>query len=337
VQATRSNYQGVHGGSRVPYLEYFTEAARREHRVLCDVRQSEQGTWFLRKRNRNIAIEVDPGLPVPVRPGFVWLPLGELLSLLAVDDLVNMDTRSVLACLPAGADNPRFPATAPAAATAPSLHSTQSLLSWIADVRERTEPQVERVRLVDLDRWRQDEWSISHESGRFFGVIGVRVEAAGREVSRWSQPMIEPSHTGLVAFLLTRIDGVPHVLVQCRTEPGFVDTAELAPSVQCAPETYEILPAELRPRHLDLVRDALAGDRRAVRFDALLSEEGGRFHHARTRHVIVETDQLAEGTGHRWVSESQLTALLRHSHYVNMQARSLLVCLRAMAALGART
>jgi oxidase EvaA len=149
--------------------------------------------------------------------------------------------------------------------------------------------------------------------------------------------MIAPAHTGLVAFLLTRIDGVPHILVHCRTEPGFVDTAELAPSVQCAPETYEILPAELRPRHLDLVRDALAGDRRAVRFDALLSEEGGRFHHARTRHVIVETEQLAEGADHRWVSESQLTALLRHSHYVNMQARSLLVCLRAMAAPGART
>ncbi|MFH4268324.1 NDP-hexose 2,3-dehydratase family protein, partial [Acinetobacter baumannii] len=56
VQATRSNYTRVHQGRAVPYLEYFVDA--RKHRVIADVRQSEQGSWFFQKRNRNMIVDV---------------------------------------------------------------------------------------------------------------------------------------------------------------------------------------------------------------------------------------------------------------------------------------
>src|SRR5262249_17485966 len=56
VQATRSNYTRVHRGSSIPYLEYFV--ATRRSGVLVDALQSEQGAWFLHKRNRNMVVEV---------------------------------------------------------------------------------------------------------------------------------------------------------------------------------------------------------------------------------------------------------------------------------------
>src|SRR5688572_22943980 len=43
VQATRSNYTKVHGGSAVRYLEYFAERSRGS--VLVDQLQSEQGSF----------------------------------------------------------------------------------------------------------------------------------------------------------------------------------------------------------------------------------------------------------------------------------------------------
>ncbi|RFU39357.1 NDP-hexose 2,3-dehydratase, partial [Actinomadura logoneensis] len=100
VQATRSNYTRVHRGRPVPYLEYFRtpSAAGRAARRLVDVRQSELGGWFLRKRNRNMVVEV--GADVEALPGFRWLTLHRLHRLLHRDDLVNMDLRSVLGCLP---------------------------------------------------------------------------------------------------------------------------------------------------------------------------------------------------------------------------------------------
>ncbi|MFC7892599.1 NDP-hexose 2,3-dehydratase family protein [Streptomyces sp. NPDC057381] len=315
VQATRSNYTGVHGGTRVPYLDHFLNAAAR-HRVVTDVHQSEHGSWFLRKRNRNMVVEVTED--VEAVPGFRWLPLAGLRQLLHVDDLVNMDTRSVLSCLPR-----RATGGTPA-------HPTADVLAWIERGRDDSGMTVERRPLGRLAGWRRDAGRITHESGRFFDVIGVRVEAAGREVGRWDQPMIAPHGVGVVAFLTARVDGVPHVLTQLRAEPGCADRAELAPTVQCTPGNYDALPAAARPAFLDDVLDA---DPRCIRFDTVLSDEGGRFHHSRSRHLVVELDEGAERPrrpGYRWLTLDQLHGLLRHGGRVNMQTRSLLACLSAL-------
>ncbi|MFL4945785.1 NDP-hexose 2,3-dehydratase family protein, partial [Streptomyces sp. MMS24-I31] len=44
----------------------------------------------------------------------------------------------------------------------------------------------------------------------------------------------------------------------------------------------------------------------------------------------AEDDDAYEDTDHRWVTLHQLTVLLRHSHYLNVQARSLVACLRSL-------
>lgn len=64
----------------------------------------------------------------------------------------------------------------------------------------------------------------------------------------------------------------------------------------------------------------------------MLSEEGGRFFHALNRYLIVETDQDVprDHPDHRWMTLHQLSDLLRHSHYVNVQARSLIACLHSL-------
>ncbi|MFE7839148.1 NDP-hexose 2,3-dehydratase family protein [Streptomyces sp. NPDC057474] len=313
VQATRSNYTGVHRGSAVPYLEYFREAGR--HRVLVDVRQSEHGSWFLGKRNRNMVVATDAD--IEVLAGFGWLTRAELEVLLGEDDLVNMDTRSVLACLPAGPGEER------------PAHALPDILRWITDVRALTELTVHRRPLHDLAQWRRGDGRISHLTGRFFDVIGVRVEAAGREVGQWSQPMIAPRGQGIVALLVTRIEGTLHALVQLRAEPGCADIAELAPTVQCTPRNYDHLPAAARPVFLD---EILGADPRSVLFDTMLSDEGGRFHHSSNRHLIVETTTRPEPPGFRWMTVGQLGELLRHSFYVNMQTRSMLACLHTVGA-----
>ncbi|MFI6640444.1 NDP-hexose 2,3-dehydratase family protein [Streptomyces sp. NPDC050504] len=318
VQATRSNYARVHRGAAVSYVEYFQQASR--YRVIADVRQSEQGCWFYGKRNRNIVVEVDDD--VEVLDGFHWLTLGQLHRLLVVDDLVNMDSRSVLACLPHpfGADGTDDAAPLPA-----------ELLSWITEARTRHDPRVERVPLNEVRHWHRSADRISHESGRFFSVIAVDVRAEGREVRGWSQPMVEPHGTGLSAFLTRRVDGILQALVHARVEPGYTDVLELAPTVQCTPENYTGLPAAARPALLDHV---LAAPPERILFDSVLSEEGGRFHHARNRYVVLAADparpEEPPGPDHRWIPLPELAALIRHSHYLNIESRTLLTCLQSL-------
>jgi oxidase EvaA len=338
VQATRSNYTRVHQGRAVPYLDRFLDPA---HRRVVDVRQSEQGAWFLQKRNRNMVVEVTDD--VEPLDGFRWMTLGLVHRLLGVEDMVNMDARTVLSCLPfagtglADAALVRDPFTRSLVRSCRpeegSLHAMGEILSWVTERRAGAEIFTRLVPLNALPDWRREAGRIRHHSGLFFDVIGVSVAAAGREVAQWMQPMIEPHGTGVVAFLVREIGGVLHVLVHARIEPGYLDVVELAPTVQCTPENYDLLPSSARPRFLDEVLRA-DGDR--IRYFTVMSEEGGRFHHARNRYLIVETD-LDPGLDlpdHRWMTLHQLVDLLRHSHYVNVQARSLVACLHSLFARG---
>ncbi|NEE17572.1 NDP-hexose 2,3-dehydratase, partial [Streptomyces sp. SID7499] len=102
-------------------------------------------------------------------------------------------------------------------------------------------------------------------------------------------------------------------------------------TVQYTPANYDHLPVAEQPPFLDLVRTARP-DR--IRYEAVHSEEGGRFLNAGSRYLVVEADEtqapLDPPPGYQWVTPGQLTSLVRHGHYLNVQARTLLACLGAM-------
>ncbi|TDB78121.1 NDP-hexose 2,3-dehydratase family protein [Micromonospora sp. KC723] len=338
VQATKSNYTRVHGGRSVPYLEYFM--APRRSRVLSDVLQSEQGAWFLHKRNRNMIIEVTED--VPLRPGFCWLTRDQLGALLKVDNLVNMDSRTVLAGYPFSEHDgsPERPVSArdggfhqllagyEGRPVTMSHRDIAEPLSWFTEVKTRYDLRRRRVPLNQVKNWICGPDRITHELGRYFSVIGVHVEAGSREVSRWSQPLLAPVGQGVVAFLLRRHRGEHQLLVQARTQAGTFDVVEMAPTVQCSPDNYRGLPEHRRPPFLDHV---LAAPRRRIRFDVVHSEEGGRFYHATNRYLIVEVDDdfpTVDRPDFTWMTIPQLAELARYGNYVNVEARNLLACLR---------
>ncbi|MGW0792286.1 NDP-hexose 2,3-dehydratase family protein [Streptomyces sp. NPDC002911] len=323
VQATRSNYTKAHKGADVRYLEHFVEGPARG-RVLTDVLQSEHGSWFFRKSNRNMLVEAAGD--VPPHDDFRWLTLGQIGELLRQDNVVNMDARTVLSCAPS-------PGTGTGTGTGTdadtlALHSDTELLSWFTSQRSGRHVTAERVPLSGIPGWKRGKWSTDHEEGRFFRVVAVSVQAGSREVSRWTQPLFEPTGLGVTAFLTRRVGGVPHVLVHARAEGGFADTVELGPTVQYTPSNYDHLPAADRPPFLDLVLNA---DPSHIRYEAIHSEEGGRFLNAESRYLFVEADEqeapLDPPPGYRWATPSQLSSLLRHNHYLNVQARTLLSCL----------
>jgi dTDP-4-dehydro-6-deoxy-alpha-D-glucopyranose 2,3-dehydratase len=316
VQATRSNYTKVHQGADVKYLEYFTDPRR--GRVVADVLQSEHGSWFFRKSNRNMIVEAVG--EVEVLDDFCWLTLGQLGELLRRDNVVNMDSRTVLACMPFDGDPGH------------ALHSDAELRSWFTAERARHDVVAERVPLASLPDWRRGDTTVSHRHGRYFDVVAVDVRAGNREVARWSQPLFEPVGLGVAAFLTHDFDGVPHVLAHARVEGGFLDTVELGPTVQCTPGNYAHVRGADRPPFLDQV---LAAGPDRVRYEAVHAEEGGRFLNAVSRYLVVEADSrqapLDPPPGYRWVTPWQLSSLVQHSHYVNVQARTLLACLNAMS------
>jgi oxidase EvaA len=337
VQATRSNYTRVHGGGQTPYLEYFIDRSRAH--IIADALQSEQGAWFLHKRNRNMLVETTED--VEVKDDFVWLTIGQVHELMRVDNLVNMDSRTVLACLPFAApqgpprgldlDDPfRDALVKSVGGESGALHTMSDVLSWFVSAKSNYAHQQRQVPLSSVDGWRTTPDAIEHTDGKYFKIVGVNVAASNREVTSWTQPLVSPAGLGLSTFVTRNVDGVLHLLVQARVEAGTLDVAEIAPTVHCLPSNYEGLPAEQRPPYLDYV---LAAGRSQIRYEVVQSEEGGRFYHAQNLYQIIEAGDevsLAVPENYRWVTAAQLSSLLSLSNYVNVEARSLAACLHTL-------
>lgn len=173
VQATRSNYTKAHQGADVKYIDHFIRPSGRR-RVLADALQSEHGSWFYQKSNRNMIVETDEDIPVD--EDFIWLTLGQIGELLHADNVVNMDARTVLACAPVAYDEPG------------ALRSDTELLSWFTAERARHQVTAERIPLRDVAEWKRGDMAIEHGGGGYFQVVAVSVAADNREVTGWTQP-----------------------------------------------------------------------------------------------------------------------------------------------------
>lgn len=336
VQATPSNYTRVHGGGSTPYLEYFLEPGAALIHV--DQLQSEQGSRFLRKRNRNMIVEVPAHEPVAHHPDFCWVTLGQLFQLLKIDNLVNMDSRTVLSAVRFGdgvhtaahtmlqhersfADDVLISLLAP---DERAVHRFDHLISFITRLKSKYTLHVELVPLNRVRGWSLENGVIRHLSGRFFTVIGVGVEAGSREVRQWDQPLIESAKGGVILFVCQRRNGILHFLVQARVEPGNFDALELAPTVQFTPDNYG--PDAVLPPFVEYVN----GECGELRYCAAQSEEGGRFYHDCNTYQIVEAEETVEfdlPENYIWMSLQQIKSFIRFNNMFNIEARGLLSCI----------
>lgn len=349
VQATRSNYTRVHQGSSTPYLEHFLD--RSNSRVILDALQSEQGARFLRKRNRNVVIET----MADVEPldDYCWLTLGQLQALMARDNIVNMDARSVLSCLDPSTRETRGSSAeelleaarghAGSHATAAldqfdafgramieslfdadnGLHAVDEIISWFTDMKVRYTLDVTRIPLKFVKSWHIDDRRIHHVDERYFSVIAVRVETENREVLQWTQPIVRPAARGVVAFIAKRINGVLHLLVQGKVEPGNFDVVEMAPTVQCLTGNYEDASRDLWPEFLDVVLEAAP---ESIRSSTFQSEEGGRFYLEQNRNLVIEVaDDFPTEVprDYIWMTLGQLKQFTRFNNFVNVESRCL--------------
>lgn len=332
LQATKSNYTQVHKGKKPAYLDYFVNV--KQENVLLDQLQSEQGARFLRKRNRNIIIKVDKD--IEVLPDFRWMTLGQIKEFMHHDNMVNMDTRTVLS----GIEYIDYitPLTnlsnlsdfgrdlLKSARTQEGVHTMTQILSWLSGLKSRYDLFVSNKPIDKLEGWHRSETEIANNDNKFFRIIGVRVSISNREVTSWCQPLVQPLQQGICAFIVRKIGGVYHFLVQAKLECGNYDVLELAPTVQCL--TGNVFASEKKPPFTEYVLNAKLEQ---IRYDVLQSEEGGRFFREQNRNMIVEAgkDLPLELPEHfTWMTLNQINNFLKFNNYLNIQARSILSALK---------
>lgn len=334
IQATKSNFMRVHGGRLPAYFEYFENSGR--YHVIYDQVQSEQASRFYKKRNRNMIMYVDE--EIDVLPNFKWMTLGQIKLFMKTDNLVNMDTRTVLSGLPVygndgtGTDTGRLKGFFYDSCLFRSM-LLENPHKDLADVFRKLnnykmfrDAAAEPVPLNHLVDWNVDEYGITCRKPADFSVRYYDIEISGREVQHWIQPLFKASGPATFGLLTKAENGVRKYLVQAKPEIGSFDRIELGPSVQWEPSH-----APSADNAADRLFRKCLDSRKGFVLDVVLSEEGGRFYHEQNRNIILDITGSEEPVlpdTYLWVSYSCLNYMVQMHNCLNIQLRNLLSLIR---------
>ena len=262
---------------------------------------------------------------IEVKKNFIWLTLHEIKELMKYKNIVNMDTRTVLSCLPYM--NYDYFDHIRNASLYRSMHYTKyideiiEIYHKINDYKMFSDNEMHITKLNSLDNWELKDDEIVCKNEYPFKVIFCDIEIEGREVKRWTQPLFQANGIATFGLIVTEDDGIMKFLVKIQPEIGAFDKIELGPTIQkeaAASFHYDEI-EELFKRYLDEERDIL--------FDSILSEEGGRFYHEENRNVIIyiNREKLKRLPGdYCLVSYTALNHLNMVNNCLNIQLRNLL-------------
>ncbi len=212
------------------------------------------------------------------------------------------------------------------------INKLDDIIEWFKKKREESDMLVEEIPINDLDKWNVNDVSgdITHESGGFFEVIGVKVSNTfDREVGKkgWTQPMIANNPGGILGILMKKINDIPHYLLQAKAEPGNIGKLQLSPTLQAT--TSNLLKAHggIRPlfaEYFDEPKNA------KIIYAKWQSEDGGRFHLKSNYNMIVEVDENEDSDmpdSFIWVTLFQIKQLLKIENFVGPHIRGIILYL----------
>jgi oxidase EvaA len=179
--------------------------------------------------------------------------------------------------------------------------------------------KVKKVSLRDGDPWILKDGALVHKSDGYFGVVGARFD--GYDPAD-SVLLYQPQSA--IAGLLVRMDDAgPCFLLQARVEPGLVNGAQFAPTVQSTLANYLRFHGGLPTPHIDYFT--------TFKVDALPHCEssqldfGERYLMKVKRSAVIEITAETPAMGNMvWMTGAELREAVMESHYLDMDLRSLL-------------
>ena len=306
LQATKSNYTKVHKGKKANFVNLFLNALNKKNYIFKK-KLPEQGTRYLNKYNENIIIKIkNEKFEIP--KGFLWVNKDEIKELLKKNNLINMDTLSVLSCI-VKKDNKRIP-----------LNDNIKIINKVSSFIKQHKQEINPINLKDLKGWNYQNKQINNINKKYFSVIGIRTVSNSREVKSWDQPILKEYHKGLIGLIVKRINGSLHYYMQIVKEPGYKKPLLTG--------TISIKDFSIKDYKNHIFINILKKKNKSkILFNRLLSEEGGRFYHKQNKNIVLEvkkTVSIIEKNNYIWISHNQMVDLIKKG-IISIEARNLFV------------
>jgi len=312
VQATKSNFTRVHSGKKVKYLNFFKNLKRKQ--ILVNSVQSEHGSRYLFKFNKNIIINIRGNIKLD--KNFIWLTKQELCNLIQKNNMLNMDSISVLSCAIKKNINDL------------PVNSLNKIQYWLYNLKKKYFIKTKMIPLLQIKDWKFNKKSIFHKSKKYFSIIGVKVQTDSREVNEWEQPIIQEKKLGLSGFLIKNVNSAPHYLVNFSLKPGLK-----YPGLTCTVRTSNVKNCLNNPNHTNIMKHHLKkyfiyNTSGKIKYSKIHSDEGGRFFHSQNKYVVVQIDEnekIKINNNYIWMSHNQILHFIKKGIF-NINARLLFAC-----------
>ena len=303
VQATRSNYSRIHGGKTIPFLKYFKKKNRNFSL------QTEQAFRYYNKKNSNIITYVSKKIDLDEK--FRWFSKIEIFNLLKEKNLINMDTLSVFSSF-IKKKKIDFP-----------LNNKKKIMKWTNSLNRKYFLNNRIISLNLIKNWNLTKKKIFHKTNNYFSVIGIKVKTNKREISDWSQPIIQGSKMAFVGYLIKKFKNTNHYLCRYILKPG-----SKMGTYTCSVNTSKFKGYKKSKDLTNFQKKLISKyfiNSKNVLYDNILSDEGGRFYHSQIKYMACIMDKNQDiklPECYIWLSQNQLIDLI-HKQKIDIEARLL--------------
>ena len=309
VQATKSNYQRIHGGKKTSYLNIF------KTNKIKFITQTEQGYRYLFKFNKNAIVEIKK--KIQILKNFYWFSKEDLKYLIKRKSVLNMDTVSVFSSF-IKKNTIDLP-----------LKKMHEINNWIKKNDKIFKLKIKVKPLANLINWKVKPDIITHKNNKHFSVIGINIICNKREIKKWDQPIIKGKRLAFAGYLIKEFNKTDHYLCKYNKKPGLKKS-----TLSCTVNTSDLDNFNTN-NHLisfekKMIRDFFFNKKKKFKkiFDNILSDEGGRFFNCKINYKalkLLNKTKVKIPSNYFWISQNQMIEMIKRKK-LDIEARLLFGC-----------
>ena len=165
----------------------------------------------------------------------------------------------------------------------------ETVLNWIIKENNSSNHLIKKINLKTVKNWifNLSNDQISHETGGFFKIQGIRVNVFKDKLYKWDQPIIKQKEIGILGFLIKELNNQVYLLMQTKIEPGNFNGIQLSPTLQATKSNYKALHKGKIPDYLEYFINFRTED---ILSDTLQSEQGSFFLKKKNRNIILRAN-----------------------------------------------
>ena len=320
VQATKSNYEQVHGGKPTLFLEEFSD--------IPSSYQSEQGSKFFNKFNDNKVLFRSRLSINESDNRYRYIKLTKLKFFLLKSFFINTDLRSALTTAPwsiysfSNKTDILFQSIHDEIlrnALSKSYYFLRSnYLCRAIEIKEKCYKEnnqlLKRIKLSSLKNYHIDQLGISNKN--FYLLNFFDVFLPSREIPHWAQPMILSNSIDVHILAFIIINGNALFFINAIKEPGYAkNTSQLTSSF--------IVDKSSSDSHKIFVKTVIKKSKVICKLRQ--SDEGGRFYRNITDYYFLNYQDKShyESNSVNYFSLAEIESMVRKSYFTN-EMRTLL-------------